>query len=257
VCDEGGRIEMAFWKKNGKVESLLYSADRAKILSMVREMGSMASDAFSKAVRSLEERNDELADSVITADDEIDDLEAAIDQECLSSIAMRQPVREDLRFVFAVLKIITDLERIGDQGVNIAKKAKVLNRYPLLKPLVDIPKMKIIAAEMVSDSLKSFEENDPVLAEKICLRDDELDILYENIFDELLEIIGNKPEGDQATAQCAAGLLWIARHLARIGDHATNVAERVYFMVKGERLKPLLEEKRKVLSEKKEAERKN
>ena len=248
---------MAFWKKNGKVESLLYSADRAKILSMVREMGSMASDAFSKAVRSLEERNDELADSVITADDEIDDLEAAIDQECLSSIAMRQPVREDLRFVFAVLKIITDLERIGDQGVNIAKKAKVLNRYPLLKPLVDIPKMKIIAAEMVSDSLKSFEENDPVLAEKICLRDDELDILYENIFDELLEIIGNKPEGDQATAQCAAGLLWIARHLARIGDHATNVAERVYFMVKGERLKPLLEEKRKVLSEKKEAERKN
>jgi len=211
----------------------------------------MASDAFSKAVRSLEERNDELADSVITADDEIDDLEAAIDQECLSSIAMRQPVREDLRFVFAVLKIITDLERIGDQGVNIAKKAKVLNRYPLLKPLVDIPKMKIIAAEMVSDSLKSFEENDPVLAEKICLRDDELDILYENIFDELIEIIGNKPEGDQATAQCAAGLLWIARHLARIGDHATNVAERVYFMVKGERLKPLLEEKRKVLSEKK------
>lgn len=239
-----------FGKKNGKVESLLYSDDRAKILSMVREMGTMASEAFSRAVKALEERDDELADLVITSDDAIDDLEVDIDQECLSSIAMRQPVREDLRFVFAVLKIITDLERIGDQGVNIAKKAKILNRYPLLKPLVDIPKMRNIAAGMVADSLRSFEESDTSLAEEVCLRDEGLDILYDNIFDELLLIIGNKPAGDQATAQRAAGLIWIARHLARIGDHATNVAERVYFMVKGERLKPLIEKKKKDLSEK-------
>ena len=160
-----------FGKKNGKVESLLYSGDREKILAMVREMGSMASEAFRLAVQSLEERDDALAERVIEEDDAIDDLEATIDHECLCSIAMRQPVREDLRFVFAVLKIITDLERIGDQGVNIAKKAKVLNRYPLLKPLVDIPKMKVIATEMVADSLKAFEENDTLLAEAICMRD--------------------------------------------------------------------------------------
>ncbi|MEA4881004.1 MAG: phosphate signaling complex protein PhoU [Synergistaceae bacterium] len=234
-----------FGKKNGRVESLLYSADRAKILEMVRKMGVMASDAFSKAIKALETRDDVMADEVIRDDDDIDDLEAAIDDECLSSIAMRQPVREDLRFVFAVLKIITDLERIGDQGVNIAKKAKMLNQYPLLKPLVDIPRMRTIAAEMVADSLRSFEENDAALAEDICRRDEELDVLYDNIFDELLVIIANKPAGDRATAQCAAGLIWVARHLARIGDHATNVAERVYFMVKGERLKPLIEEEKK------------
>ena len=239
-----------FGKKNGKVESLLYSGDREKILAMVREMGSMASEAFRLAVQSLEERDDALAERVIEEDDAIDDLEATIDHECLCSIAMRQPVREDLRFVFAVLKIITDLERIGDQGVNIAKKARVLNRYPLLKPLVDIPKMKVIATEMVADSLKAFEENDTLLAEEICMRDEELDRLYDCIFDELIGILGKKPEGDQATAQCAAGLLWVARHLARIGDHATNGAERVYFMVKGERLKPLIEAKKKALQAK-------
>jgi phosphate transport system protein len=236
-----------FGKKNGKVESLLYSADRVKILAMVREMGHMASEAFLLAVQSLEERNDALADRVIDDDDNIDDLEATIDHECLCSIAMRQPVREDLRFVFAVLKIITDLERIGDQGVNIAKKAKILNQYPLVKPLVDIPKMKVIATEMVADALRAFEENNTVLAEDICMRDDELDALYDRIFDELIGILSKKPEGDRATAQSAAGLLWVARHLARIGDHATNVAERVYFMVKGERLKPLLEAKKKAL----------
>ncbi len=240
-----------FGKKNDRVESLLYSADRAKILEMVRKMGVMASDAFSKAIKALENRDDVMADAVIRDDDDIDDLEAAIDDECLSSIAMRQPVREDLRFVFAVLKIITDLERIGDQGVNIAKKAKMLNQYPLLKPLVDIPRMRAIAAEMVADSLRSFEENDAALAEDICRRDEELDVLYDNIFDELLVIIANKPAGDRATAQCAAGLIWVARHLARIGDHATNVAERVYFMVKGERLKPLIEEEKKKNASKK------
>jgi len=237
-----------FGKKTGKVESLLYTGDRAKILAMVREMGEKAGEAFRRAVRALEERDDSLADRVIREDDAIDDMEAAIDQECLSSIAMRQPVREDLRFVFAVLKIITDLERIGDQGVNIAKKARLLNQYPLLKPLVDIPRMRDIATEMVSDSLRAFEESDIELAEAICMRDDELDALYEAIFDELIEILGRNAEGDQATAERAAGLLWIARHLARIGDHATNVAERVYFMVVGKRLKPIIEAKKRSLA---------
>ncbi|MDI9370743.1 MAG: phosphate signaling complex protein PhoU [Synergistaceae bacterium] len=238
-----------FRKKKDGVEAILYSGDRAKILSMVKEMGGMAAEAFRLAVQSLEERDDELASKVIADDDAIDDMEAAIDNECLCSIALRQPVREDLRFVFAVLKIIMDLERIGDQGVNIAQKAMLLNRYPLLKPLVDIPKMRDIATEMVADSLKAFEKNDIQLAMEICMRDDELDELYESIFDELIEILARNSNGDEATAQRAAGLLWIARHLARIGDHATNVAERVYFMVEGERLKPIIEARKKALHE--------
>ena len=244
-----------FRKKTGKVESILYSGDRAKILAMVKEMGKMANEAFRSAVKSLEERYDELADRVIVEDDAIDDMEAAIDNECLCSIAMRQPVREDLRFVFAVLKIITDLERIGDQGVNIAKKAKLLNQFPLLKPLIDIPKMRDIATEMVADSLRAFEKNDTQLSMEICMRDDELDELYESIFDELIEILGRNTDGNHGTAQRAAGLLWIARHLARIGDHATNVAERVFFMVEGERLKPIIESRKKALREEKSRER--
>ena len=123
------------------IGSLLYQEDREKILSMVRRMGNMVSEAIAGAVQSLEGRDNALADRIIEADDIVDDLEVEIDQECLSSIALRQPLRKDLRFVFAVLKIITDLERVGDQAVNIAKRAKALNRYPLLKPLIDIPRM--------------------------------------------------------------------------------------------------------------------
>ena len=231
------------------IGSLLYQEDREKILSMVRKMGNMVSEALASAVQSLEGRDNALADRIIEADDIVDDLEVEIDQECLSSIALRQPLRKDLRFVFAVLKIITDLERVGDQAVNIAKRAKALNRYPLLKPLIDIPKMRDIATGMLRDALTSFEEEDPALAEEVCLRDEALDILDERIFDELTGIMAGQKIGDAGVVQRAAGLMWVSRHLARVGDHATNVSERAYFMVRGERLKPLIEARKKAAAE--------
>ena len=231
------------------IGSLLYQEDREKILTMVRKMGNMVSEAIASAVQSLESRDNALADRIIEADDIVDDLEVEIDQECLSSIALRQPLRKDLRFVFAVLKIITDLERVGDQAVNIAKRAKALNRYPLLKPLIDIPKMRDIATGMLRDALTSFEEEDPALAEEVCLRDEALDILDERIFEELTEIMAGQKAGDAGVVQRAAGLMWVSRHLARVGDHATNVSERAYFMVRGERLKPLIEARKKAAAE--------
>ena len=231
------------------IGSLLYQEDREKILTMVRKMGNMVSEAIASAVQSLEGRDNDLADRIIEADDIVDDLEVEIDQECLSSIALRQPLRKDLRFVFAVLKIITDLERVGDQAVNIAKRAKALNRYPLLKPLIDIPKMRDIATGMLRDALTSFEEEDPALAEEVCLRDEALDVLDERIFDELTGIMAEPNIGDAGVVQRAAGLMWVSRHLARVGDHATNVSERAYFMVRGERLKPLIEARKKAAAE--------
>jgi phosphate transport system regulatory protein PhoU len=163
----------------------LRSADRERILAMVAEMGELAVTAVEEAVHALQAQDDARCDKVISGDDAVDELEHRIDQECLASIALRQPVREDLRFVFAVLKSIADLERIGDQAVNIAEKAKVLNRAPLVKPLVDIPRMKDICVAMVRDALKAAREGDSSLAEEVCRRDAELDRLKEMISEEL------------------------------------------------------------------------
>ncbi|MDD2207593.1 MAG: phosphate signaling complex protein PhoU [Aminobacterium sp.] len=224
-------------------EMILYSSDKKRILSMVHKMGEECIKAVASAVEALVERNNDLAQKVIDNDDVIDKLEVEIDQECLGSIAMRQPVRENLRFVFAVAKIVTDLERIGDEAVNIAERVLFLNKYPLLKPLIDIPKMKNISTEMLRNALNAFETNNPALAEEVYLKDQELDILYFNIFEELIQIIALKPKGDKVTAQCAAALMWIGRHLERVGDHASNVAEKSYFIITGKRLKQIMEEK--------------
>ncbi|WP_350449527.1 phosphate signaling complex protein PhoU [Aminobacterium mobile] len=226
-------------------EMILYSGDKKRILEMVHQMGEEATNAVSEAVRSLIECDSDLARHVIDNDDSIDTLEVDIEQECLGSIAMRQPVRENLRFVFAVAKIITDLERIGDEAVNIAERACFLNQYPLLKPLIDIPKMMNISTNMLRDALKAFETNDAELAKKVFLKDQDLDVLYYNIFEELIQIIAARPKGDCVTVQCAAALMWVGRHLERVGDHASNVAEKTYFIATGERLKQILGEKQK------------
>ncbi|WP_286677226.1 phosphate signaling complex protein PhoU [Aminobacterium sp. EBM-42] len=242
---------MVFGKKKKETmeltpEMILYSSDKKRILSMVHNMGEEAVDAVYKAIEALVERDNALARHVVENDDVIDRLEVEIDQECLGSIAMRQPVRENLRFVFTVAKIITDLERIGDEAVNIAERALFLNQHPLLKPLIDIPKMRNISIEMLRNALNAFETNDPALAEEVYLKDQELDVLYYNIFEELIQIIAQKPKGDKVTAQCAAALMWIGRHLERVGDHASNVAEKSYFIITGERLKQIMEAKQRL-----------
>ena len=215
------------------VESLLYSTDRVRILDMVTKMGEMASEALGMAVRSLVDRDDDLAWSVIEGDDAIDRMEEFIDQECLGSIAMRRPGDAELRFVFAALKIITDLERIGDHAFDIAKIVQVIGKEPLIKPLVDIPRMSALAQTMLDESLQAYLNLDIQLAEKVCRDDDVVDQLYHQVFRELLTyMLADPSKINQATQ-----LIFVARYLERIADHSTNVAEWVIYLVTGERLR--------------------
>jgi phosphate transport system protein len=152
-----------------------------------------------------------------------------IDERCLEVLALRQPTARDLRFITLAMKIVTDLERIGDKCRNIAKRARELNDLPPLKPYIDLPRMAVIAASMVTDALDAFVRWDEQLAYAVCHRDSEMDLLNEQIQRELLTFMIE----DTSTITRAIKITSIARGLERIADHATNVAEMVIFMVKG------------------------
>lgn len=225
-------------KHDGKktVEAYLYSADKERIVDLVLKMGYMAVEALKNAVDALVKEDVELARAVVRGDDEIDAMEEEIDHECLRSIAMRQPVREELRFIFAVLKTITDLERIGDQSVNIAEWAIDLKKYrrPATNPV--IAEMRDVAEAMLRDALEAFRTSDGDLSVEICKRDDQVDRMYTNVFDEFIELVASHQPKDTDIVRIGVGQMWAARHLERVGDHITNIAERVYFMTKGETL---------------------
>lgn len=221
-----------------KEENLLFDKDRREILQRLDEMGRATASAVEQSVVSLIDRNDGLARSVIEGDDIVDAMEVEIEQICLRSLALRQPVREDLRFVFSVLKIITDMERTADQAANIAKRALDLNRAPLLKPLIDIPQMKEVALTMLRDALRAFSEEKSDLACEVFLRDDEVDQLNRQVHDDLLEIMAQRGSLDDIGK--ATDLMLVARSLERIADHASNIAERAYFMITGDRIKEAL-----------------
>lgn len=224
-------------KKTVEKRNPLCGDDREKILSMLQEMGRETIGALDRAMHALMDRDDDLARQVIDQDDIVDRLEVDVEQACLRFIAMRQPVRDDLRFVFTVLKIITDLERTADQAVNIAQRAQKLNRQSLLKPLVDIPQMSIICGEMLRDSIKAFVESDVALAKDVFRRDDEVDRLNNQVFDEVVGLMAENPERDDNYVRRSTDLILIARYLERIGDHACNISERAYFMITGNRIK--------------------
>ena len=224
-------------KKTVEKRNPLCGDDREKILSMLQEMGRETIEALDRAMHALMDRDDDLARQVIDQDDIVDRLEVDVEQACLRFIAMRQPVRDDLRFVFTVLKIITDLERTADQAVNIAQRAQKLNRQSLLKPLVDIPQMSIICGEMLRDSIKAFVESDVALAKDVFRRDDEVDRLNNQVFDEVVGLMAENPERDDNYVRRSTDLILIARYLERIGDHACNISERAYFMITGNRIK--------------------
>lgn len=218
---------------------LAYGDDRERILSLVRFMGDRVCLALADSLSALREGDVALAKKVIDGDDVIDSTETDLNRECLSSIAMRSPVREDLRFVFAVIKIATDLERIGDQAVNVAERAITVSSHPMLKPLVDISRMTDISISMVSRSLQAFLDGDSNLAVSIFKEDKQLDNLASGMSDELITMMAHM-NGDRDGIVVATELLLTGRHLERIGDHASNIAERVFFMVRGERLKDMV-----------------
>jgi phosphate transport system protein len=191
------------------------------------KMAALVEKAISNAVQALVTRDSKLAKKTLDGEDRINKLEIAIDDMCLKLLALKQPMAVDLRFITSAMKIITDLERIGDQAVNIAERAISLNEEPQLKPYIDIPRMAEIAQSMVKDVMDAFVNRDSKLARSVCARDDLVDGLNDQVFRELLTYMIADPK----TITRAVHLMIVCRCLERIADHATNIAEDVIFMV--------------------------
>lgn len=194
------------------------------------KMGNMGEVMLKKLFEALETRNLDLAKEIITMDKDIDEYEISIEKKCLGLIALQQPIAIDLRKIGSILKIITDIERVGDYVVNIAEILVDFGGEEYIKPLVDLPKMILIVEEMLKKSLDSFIKLDDKLAIETAKRDDEIDGLYERIYEELLEMV-NKENKKQII-----NLLLMGRYLERAADHITNICERNIYIVTGERM---------------------
>jgi phosphate transport system protein len=190
-------------------------------------MGGLVEERAYQAVRALVNRDQEAAEHVITSDREVNELHIEIDDRCLKLLATQTPLAVDLRLITSAMKINSDLERIGDQAVNIAENVIKLLPQPPLKPLIDIPRMAEIAQQMTRDALDSFVRKDAALARDVLKRDDEVDNLKDQVFRELLTYM----MADPGTIQRALALILISRNLERVADHATNIAEDVIFLV--------------------------
>ena len=230
---------MIFRKRNTKEKKVggLFERDKSWLFKQLYAMADLVERAIDDALGAIVKKSDDLALEVIRKDDEVDIIEVEVEQECLRLLAMRQPVREDLRFVFTIIKIITELERIGDQAVNIAERALELNREGLIKPLMDIPKMADIVIEMVREAIQAFEARDVDKLIEVYMRDDEVDALNRVNFAETIQIMASTKMDDPYSVKKATDLLSVSRYLERAGDHATNIAERAFFSVTGERIK--------------------
>jgi phosphate transport system protein len=200
----------------------------------ILKMGVMAQEAIYKSIEALKNRDKQGAKQVIDADDMIDELELAIDEKCIDLIARHQPMAGDLRFITTGMKINAELERIADLALDISQRVLELIDKPILKPLIDIPKLSVVAQNMVRDAIDAFVKKDVELAKRVVLSDDEADKL-KNLVQE--ELINDYMAKDASTAPRAMPLLLIARHLERICDHATNIAEDVIYMVEGKIVK--------------------
>lgn len=193
------------------------------------EMGTIAETMIGRAVQALAERQVEMTDEVFALESRINHMQIEIDEDALRLLATQQPVAADLRFLVAAMKINGELERIGDQAVNICESTRLLLQQPPLKPLVILPMMAETAQRMVRESLNAFVTRDPVLAKTIILEDDHVDNFKDQIFRELLTYMMSEP----STIPRAMSLVLISRNLERIGDQATNIAEEVIYMVEG------------------------
>ena len=200
----------------------------------ILKMGVMAQKHIYESVEALKNRSKQQAQEVINADKQVDELELLIDEHCIDLIARYQPMAKDLRFITTAMKLNAELERIADLAVDICQRALELADKPLLKPLIDIPKLSEIAQNMVRDSIESFVKRDSKLAKKVVLSDSEADQLRNRVQKELIDDYMSK---DANTATRAVPLLLVARHLERICDHATNIAEDIIYMVEGKVIK--------------------
>ena len=206
-----------------------FESDMRALRERLLKMAGKVEEMIASTTRALVERDSSLAEEIVAADRDVDHLEIENDEHCLEILALHQPAATDLRFIRIALKTVTDLERIGDECVNIAERALELNREPQLKPLIDIPRMAGIAQDMVAEALDALVQGDADKALAVCLRDDEVDALNHQIFRELVSYMTEDPR----TITRASALIAVAKHLERIADHATNIAEMVVFLVRG------------------------
>jgi phosphate transport system protein len=206
-----------------------YSGELNHLKEMVLRMGGLAETMTHRAVLALVERKREKFSEVKELEKQVNQLHMDIDEIALGMIALRQPTATDLRFISAAMKINTDLERIGDQAINIVEQAEKLVSVPPVKPLIDIPRMAEIAQEMLKAALDAFVQGDVELAYRTIERDDAVDQLKDQVFRELLTFM----MADASTIARSMDLILVSRHLERIADHATNICEDVIFMVKG------------------------
>ncbi len=207
-----------------------FDSEISQLRGLVAEMGGLAEVAIHDAIDALVRHDEDLAERVVAADARLDALEAEVDRLAIRTIALRAPMANDLRDVIAALKISGVLERIGDYAKNIAKRVNDMEGRSKVEPLTLVPAMADIAQGMVRDVMNAYGSRDAMLAVEVIRRDEKLDQFYNTLFRSLLTHMMENP----ATITSAAQLLFVARNLERIGDHATNVAEMVYYAATGE-----------------------
>lgn len=193
------------------------------------EMGELATSRIDRAVSGLTSRDPVILGDVIQGDESINALQIELDDRCFKLLALRQPMATDLRLIMSTTRITSDLERVGDLAVNVAEAAARYIQYPPVKPLIDLPKMSEFAQQMLRDALSSFVSGEVSLASDVLKRDDALDDLKRQVFQDLLTYMLNNPD----LVAPALDLVLISRHLERVGDHATNIAEDIIFLVEG------------------------
>lgn len=207
----------------------IFDDELMHLKGLILKMGSMVEGAIKDSIRSLVERDNDLARKVIEKDHQVNHVDVQIDEESIRLIALRQPKAGDLRFITTAMKITTDLERMGDLAVNIAERALELNEEAVLKPYIDIPRMSQIAQGMTMDALDAFVRGDKKLAMDVIMRDDEVDDLKHQVLNELLFLMVQDP----TTASRGMKISFVAQYLERFADHATNIAEMVIYLVEG------------------------
>ncbi|HOA40042.1 MAG: phosphate signaling complex protein PhoU [Halanaerobiales bacterium] len=210
-----------------------YHESLLELKNDVLKMASLVEDAIIKSVKALQNGDLELAEKIIKDDGKIDEMELTLEDKCTRLIALQQPVARDLRLIIAISKLLTDLERIGDHATNIADIVLEIGGEPLIKPLIDIQRMTELATKRLRQSIDSFVNLDIELAKTVARADDELDIIEQQIIRELFTYVLEDPRTIRQVTQ----LILVARSLERIGDHSTNICERVIYMVSGERQK--------------------
>jgi len=200
-----------------------------ELLEDLLAMGDMVAGSIDRSIQALARQDEELAEQVIAYDDEINAIQQEIDEKCLVLLATQQPMASDLRAIMAISNIAAELERMGDYTEGIGRLAIKLSDRPLLKPLIDIPRMAEGSRQMLASALEAFARQDVQTAEAVGKADDEIDALYDQIYRELLVYMMEDPR----TITQATYLLWVAHNLERIADRTTNIAERVIFLNSG------------------------